>query len=60
MASSAPRYAEDPALATFSGARRREGLETAFDVERDDLVETLRTLRNDQEYLQLMEIAGVD
>ena len=46
MASSAPRYAEDPALASLPNARRREGLETAFDVARDDLVETLRTLRD--------------
>ena len=60
MASSAPRYAEDPALASLAGARRREGIETAFDVDRDQLVETLRTLRDEHDYQQLMEIAGVD
>ena len=60
MASSAPRYAEDPALASLAGARRREGIETAFDVDRDELVETLRTLRDEHDYQQLMEIAGVD
>ena len=60
MASSAPRYAEDPALASLPNARRREGLETAFDVDREQLVETLRTLRDEHDYQQLMEIAGVD
>lgn len=61
MATSAPRYAEAPAaLAKLANARPREGLETAFDVERDALVEVLRTLRDAHEYQQLMEIAGVD
>ena len=56
-----PVYAEEPAsLAKLAHARRREGIETAFDVDRDDLVEVLRTLRDEQEYQQLMEIAGVD
>ena len=35
-------------------------METAFDVERDDLVDVLRSLRDEHEYQQLMEIAGVD
>nr|WP_240325649.1 NADH-quinone oxidoreductase subunit C [Sphingomonas mesophila] len=38
----------------------RDGLETAFDIERDALVETLRSLRDEHGYQQLMEIAGVD
>src|SRR5437764_3806423 len=61
MASSAPRYAEAPAaLASLANARPRAGLETAFDVDRDDLVAVLTALRDDHEYQQLMEIAGVD
>jgi NADH-quinone oxidoreductase subunit C len=61
MASSAPRYAEPAAaLAGLADARPRVGLETAFDVERGALVEVLRSLRDDHEYQQLMEIAGVD
>ena len=61
MASSAPRYAEAPAaLGKLAKATPRAGLETAFDVARDDLVEVLRTLRDTHEYQQLMEIAGVD
>ncbi len=61
MATSAPRYNEAPAtLAGLANVRPREGLETAFDVERDALVETLRSLRDEHEYQQLMEIAGVD
>ena len=61
MASHVPTCAEEPAtLAGLPGARRREGIETAFDVDRDDLVEVLRTLRDEHEYQQLMEIAGVD
>ncbi|HVL30420.1 MAG TPA: NADH-quinone oxidoreductase subunit C [Sphingomicrobium sp.] len=47
-------------MANLARARRREGIETAFDVDRDDLVEVLRTLRDEHEYQQLMEIAGVD
>ena len=46
MASSAPRYAEDPALASLPNARRREGLETAFDVDREQLVDAMRILRD--------------
>ena len=61
MASSAPRYAEaPPALAALAKATRRSGLEAAFDVAREDVVEVLRSLRDDHEYQQLMEIAGVD
>ena len=61
MASHVPTYADEPAsLASLARARRREGIETAFDVDRDDLVEVLRTLRDSHEYQQLMEIAGVD
>jgi NADH-quinone oxidoreductase subunit C len=58
-ASHAPRYADEPAsLAGLARARKREGIETAFDVYRDDLVDVLRTLRDEHEYQQLMEIAG--
>ena len=61
MASSAPRYAEAPAaLAALVNARPRAGIETAFDVDRENVVEVLRTLRDEHEYQQLMEIAGVD
>lgn len=60
MASHAPSYAEAPALDGLKGARPRPGIETAFDVDRGNLVETLRTLRDTHEYQQLMEIAGVD
>lgn len=61
LASQVPTYADEPAtLASLKAARRREGLETAFDVERGDLVDVLRTLRDEHEYQQLMEIAGVD
>jgi len=61
MASSAPRYADAPAsLGTLAGARPRAGLETAFDVDRDDLLAVLKALRDEHDYQQLMEIAGVD
>jgi len=61
LATHVPTYADEPAsLAGLKGARRREGLETAFDVDAADLVEVLRTLRDIHEYQQLMEIAGVD
>lgn len=61
MASAAPRYADTPAsLSKLKGATTRPGLETAFDVDRGDLVEVLRALRDDHDYQQLMEIAGVD
>src|SRR3954470_4088697 len=61
MATAAPRYADAPAsLAKLAKARPRAGLEIAFDVARDDLVAVLKALRDDHEYQQLMEIAGVD
>jgi len=61
MATSAPRYAEASAsLAKLKGARVRKGIETAFDVSRDNLVAVLTALRDDHDYQQLMEIAGVD
>jgi NADH-quinone oxidoreductase subunit C len=61
VATHVPTYSEEPAsLAKLARARKREGIETAFDVDRDDLVDVLRTLRDEHEYQQLMEIAGVD
>ena len=61
LATHVPNYSDEPSsLAKLAAARRREGLETAFDVSREDLVEVLRSLRDDHEYQQLMEIAGVD
>jgi len=56
-----PTYADEPAsLAKLAHARRHEGIETAFDVDRDDLLDVMRSLRDEHEYQQLMEIAGVD
>ena len=61
MASSAPHYADAPAsLGTLASARPRAGIETAFDVDRGDLVAVMTALRDEHEYQQLMEIAGVD
>src|SRR5215213_7634458 len=61
MPSSAPRYADAPAsLATLAHAIPRAGLESAFDVPREALIEVLTALRDDHEYQQLMDIAGVD
>src|SRR5215207_52133 len=61
FASHVPAYAEDPTLlAGLANARPHPGLETAFDVVREDLVEVLRSLRDEFDYQQLMEIAGVD
>ena len=61
LATHVPTYADEPAsLAGLKGARRRPGLETAFDVEAADLVDVLRDLRDNHEYQQLMEMAGVD
>ena len=61
MAVSAPRYASEPAsLDALPNARRRAGVETAFDVGRGELLAVLRSLRDEHEYQQLMEIAGVD
>ncbi|HVM22444.1 MAG TPA: NADH-quinone oxidoreductase subunit C [Sphingomicrobium sp.] len=41
-------------------ATPREGMEAALDVERDNLVPLLQRLRDEHQYQQLMEIAGVD
>jgi NADH-quinone oxidoreductase subunit C len=61
MASAAPRYADAPAsLGKLANAKPRAGLETAFDVGREDLLGVMKALRDDHEYQQLMEIAGVD
>jgi len=61
MASAAPLYADAPAsLAKLAKAKPRPGLETAFDVARDDLIGVMKSLRDSHEYQQLMEIAGVD
>jgi NADH-quinone oxidoreductase subunit C len=61
MASSAPRYADAPAsLGKLANAKPRAGLETAFDVAREDLLAVMTALRDEHEYQQLMEIAGVD
>jgi NADH-quinone oxidoreductase subunit C len=57
----APRYADaPPSLAKLAKAKPRAGLETAFDVARDDLIAVMTALRDEHEYQQLMEIAGVD
>ena len=61
LAKHVPTYADEPAsLAALARATRRDGIETAFDVAREDLVEVLRSLRDEHDYQQLMEIAGVD
>jgi len=61
MPSGAPRYADAPAsLGGVANARPRAGLETAFDVDRGDLIAVMIALRDEHEYQQLMEIAGVD
>ena len=61
MASAAPRYADAPSsLGKLAKATPRDGLETAFDVSRDDLISVMTALRDTHEYQQLMEIAGVD
>ena len=57
----APRYSDAPsALGKLAKAKPRPGLETAFDVTRGDLIAVMTALRDDHEYQQLMEIAGVD
>ena len=60
MASHAPRYAEPQGDWGNLPITPRVGIETAFDVARDDLVAVLRALRDEHDYQQLMEIAGVD
>ena len=64
MASHAPRIADIPAeqLAKMGMplATPHAGLDAAFDVERDNLVALLKSLRDEHGFQQLMEIAGVD
>jgi len=61
LASHVPTYSDEPeSLAGLKNARRHSSIETAFDVERGDLLAVLKSLRDDHEYQQLMEIAGVD
>ena len=61
VALQAPRYADAPAsLGKLAKAKPRAGLESAFDVHRDDLIAVMTALRDEHEYQQLMEIAGVD
>ncbi|WP_347718318.1 NADH-quinone oxidoreductase subunit C [Sphingomonas sp.] len=60
MASHTPRYAEAPTDWGTLPITLRPGIETAFDVARDDLVAVLTSLRDEHDYQQLMEIAGVD
>ena len=61
LASHVPKLSDAPAsLASLAGVRPRPGIETAFDVDRGDLIEVLRALRDEHDYQQLMEIAGVD
>ena len=56
-----PKYADAPqSLAKLAKATPRAGLEAAFDVAREDLIAVLTALRDEHEYQQLMEIAGVD
>ena len=56
----APRYSASTADFSTLAVAPRTGIETAFDVHRDDLVAVLTSLRDDFGYQQLMEIAGVD
>ena len=60
MHGTAPRYSESTTDFSTLAATPRAGIETAFDVHRDDLVATLTALRDTHGYQQLMEIAGVD
>jgi len=60
MHGTAPRYSASTADFSTLAATPRAGIETAFDVERDDLLAVLKALRDDYGYQQLMEIAGVD
>ena len=61
LATHVPTYSDPPAsLAGLANARPRPGLETAFDVDRADLIAVLTELRDTHHYQQLMEIAGVD
>lgn len=60
MASHAPRYERVAPGSMPALLKPRPGIEDAFDVPRDEIVEALRSLRDDHGYQQLMEIAGVD
>ena len=60
MATHAPRYADAPTDWGTLPITPRPGIEAAFDVARDDLVAVLTSLRDEHDYQQLMEIAGVD
>ena len=68
MSAPHPKYASnegviDAATAALGGAllHATEAVgEIRLDVKRDSLVEAMRTLRDDLQYQQLMEIAGVD
>ncbi len=65
---SAPRYASNegvldrlmPSLSVWVLAAREEHGEIILTVKRDQIETVLRTLRDDHEYQQLMEIAGAD
>jgi len=57
----APRYSDaPPSIAKLAKAKPRPGLEAALDVAREDLIAVMTGLRDEHEYQQLMEIAGVD
>jgi NADH-quinone oxidoreductase subunit C len=64
VASHVPRYAsvsaEELARMAMPLATVREGIEAAFTVERDNLIAFITRLRDEHDYQQLMEIAGVD
>jgi len=64
FATHVPRYAvvsaEELAKMAKPLAKVRAGIEAAFDVNRDNLVAVLTSLRDKHGYQQLMEIAGVD
>jgi NADH-quinone oxidoreductase subunit C len=64
FATHVPRYAamsaKELAEMAMPLATVRDGIEAALDVERDNLVALLTSLRDKHGYQQLMEIAGVD
>ena len=61
MRSPAPAYAEAAAdWGALPTLTPRDGIEVAFDCHRDDLIAAMTQLRDEFEYQQLMEIAGVD
>jgi NADH-quinone oxidoreductase subunit C len=64
LAPHVPRYATLPVQELAKMAMPlgtvRDGIEAAFDVDRENLVALLTTLRDKHGYQQLMEIAGVD